>query len=277
MKKLLLLLSFWAVAGWALGQGFVTGNGQALGSNFVVFSENNEPFTIVVNGIQLNNRPVANIKVANLVPGPYIFRILPINPAVPAMEIDLQVQGGRELTYAIVTTPRGGRRMVFVNEFSLRFNPAPPVQQLVVEYQGGLQVNPTPVPNPTVPPVVVPNPTINPPVIVDPGPLPGYNGPIGCQGPMMDPQSFSQARASIQGKTFSSSKMTLAKQITRSNCLLADQVRDITRLFDYESDRLEYAKFAYPFTYDQGNYFKINDAFEFESSISNLERFLQGR
>ena len=47
--------------------------------------------------------------------------------------------------------------------------------------------------------------------------------------------------------------------------------------FDFESTKLEYAKFAYDFTYDKGNYFKVNDAFDFESSIEELDEYIHGR
>ena len=46
------------------------------------------------------------------------------------------------------------------------------------------------------------------------------------------------------------------------------------RLFNFEASKLDFAKFAYKYTYDQKNYYKVNDAFEFESSISELTTFI---
>ena len=86
----------------------------------------------------------------------------------------------------------------------------------------------------------------------------------------MNPNDFQGAKSSIASKSFSDSKMTMAKQITKTNCMLAHQVKEIMEVFDFESDRLEYAKFAYPYCADQNNYYKVNDAFEFESSIDDL-------
>jgi hypothetical protein len=91
---------------------------------------------------------------------------------------------------------------------------------------------------------------------------------------LMGSGDFESAKKSIESKTFSDSRMTIAKQITKGNCLSADQVRAITSLFDFESGRLEYAKFAYDYCYDQGNYYKVNDAFEFEMSIDELDEHL---
>ena len=92
----------------------------------------------------------------------------------------------------------------------------------------------------------------------------------------MDPAQFADAKRSISSKSFSDTKMQLAKQITRGNCLLTSQVLDFMALFSFESQKLEFAKFAYPYTYDQGNYYRINDGFGFESSIRDLEQYLNG-
>lgn len=98
----------------------------------------------------------------------------------------------------------------------------------------------------------------------------GYNGPAGCDGWPMRDADFMSAKSSISSKSFEDSKLTTAKQIANSNCLTADQVKQIMKLFSFESSRLDFAKYAYPHTFDVGNYFKVNDAFEFESSIDDL-------
>ncbi|MFH2095972.1 MAG: DUF4476 domain-containing protein [Bacteroidota bacterium] len=103
--------------------------------------------------------------------------------------------------------------------------------------------------------------------------MPGYSGPVGCPWPM-NPGDFSAAKATIASKDFEDSKLTIAKQITNSNCLFTDQVREIMVLFDFEDTKLEFAKYAYHKTYDVGNYFKVNDAFEFESSIDELNNYI---
>ena len=47
-------------------------------------------------------------------------------------------------------------------------------------------------------------------------------------------------------------------------------------LFTYEDTRLELAKYAYGYTYDIGNFYKLNDAFTYESSIEELNEYIQG-
>lgn len=103
----------------------------------------------------------------------------------------------------------------------------------------------------------------------------GYSGPIGCPWPM-DQNSFMQAKASIQSKSFDESKLTIAKQVLASNCMLSNQVKELMMLFSFEDSRLDFAKFAYGRTYDIGNFFVLNDAFDFESSIDELNEYING-
>lgn len=105
--------------------------------------------------------------------------------------------------------------------------------------------------------------------------MPGYNGAIGCNWPMDDNQ-FADALRSVSSKSFDDDKFTVAKQITGSNCLTADQVKQMMMQLDFEDTKLEYAKFAYDKTYDIGNYYKLNDAFDFSSSIDELNEHING-
>ncbi len=91
-------------------------------------------------------------------------------------------------------------------------------------------------------------------------------------GMAMSASSFNQAKSSISSKSFSDSKMTTAKQITQTNCLTAQQIKELTMLFDFETDRVTYASFAHKRCVDPQNYFIVNDAFEFESSIEELNQ-----
>ncbi len=39
--------------------------------------------------------------------------------------------------------------------------------------------------------------------------------------------------------------------------------------------RLDFAKYAYAYTLDLRNYYKLNDAFTFESSIDELDKYIR--
>ncbi|HOI88819.1 MAG TPA: DUF4476 domain-containing protein [Lentimicrobium sp.] len=105
--------------------------------------------------------------------------------------------------------------------------------------------------------------------------LPGYSGPTGCQYPM-HPAEFQEVKRSIEGKSFDDTRLKIAKQVIASNCLLSAQVKEIMLLFSFEDTRLQLAKFAYGYTFDTGNYYKLNDAFTFESTIEELDEYISG-
>lgn len=145
--------------------------------------------------------------------------------------------------------------------------------------QGGVAVNTnttatTAAVTPNAPPPPPPPPGNDPNDMKDAYVMPGYHGPIGCPHPISD-LDFEDAKRTISSKSFEDSKLSIAKQIASSNCLFASEVKQILDLFSFESTKLDFAKFAYKYTYDRGNYYKVNNAFDFESSIEELSRCIQ--
>jgi len=94
-----------------------------------------------------------------------------------------------------------------------------------------------------------------------------------CNYPM-DDAAFAKALQAIKNENFDSNKMTVAKQIANTNCLLTEQVIEIMKLFSFESGKLEFAKHAYTRVYDPGNYFAINNEFSFSSSVDELSEYI---
>lgn len=98
----------------------------------------------------------------------------------------------------------------------------------------------------------------------------------GCMS-QMNAASFKSAKSSIESKSFEDSKMTVAKQVTKANCLTVEQIKEVMGLFSFEESKLDYAKYAYDYCFNPGDYFLINDAFTFESSIDDLNKFLESK
>ena len=105
--------------------------------------------------------------------------------------------------------------------------------------------------------------------------MPGYSGSVGCPWPLNE-GDFANVKQTIASKSFDDTKLTIAKQVINSNCLLSRQVKEIMLLFSFEDTRLELAKYAYGHTYDISNYYLLNDAFDFESSIEELNDYING-
>ncbi|MCF8367913.1 MAG: DUF4476 domain-containing protein [Bacteroidales bacterium] len=94
-----------------------------------------------------------------------------------------------------------------------------------------------------------------------------------CNNPMSE-ERFLNAKNSIANKDFEDSKLTIAKQVMKSNCLKVSQIKQIMMLFDFEDTKVEFAKEAYDYTFDTNNYYELNDAFTFESSIDELNEHI---
>jgi hypothetical protein len=80
----------------------------------------------------------------------------------------------------------------------------------------------------------------------------------------------------LRNVRFESDKVIVAKQMLAAHCVTSSQVETLLHAFDFESSRLEIAKFAYTRTCDPQNYFLVNNAFRFSSAIWELNRYIQG-
>ncbi|WP_431136992.1 DUF4476 domain-containing protein [Psychroserpens mesophilus] len=276
-------------------------------SRLTIFSEDGDAFYVVLNGIRQNEEPVVNIAVDYLVNDYYDTKIIFADESIPVLEkrhlmvVDVDNQRG-EVVYKIKDTKRG-RKLRFYSFTPFQAILPPPSNVSVVHY------NATP-----LPPIQTVTQTttttssgngdqINIGVGVNAG---GTNVGVGINvnsgmsttttqtttttvggAPSdvviveetgcfeMSRTDFNQALESIKSKTFSDSKLTLAKQITKGNCLTSAQIAQVVNLFDFEDTRLEYAKFAYTYCFNPENYWKVNNSFQFESTIDELNEYME--
>ena len=92
----------------------------------------------------------------------------------------------------------------------------------------------------------------------------------------ISPEDYEDAYQSISKETFDSSKLTVAKQVISSNPMNASQILGICKLFSFESNKLEFAKFAYTYCTDKNRYYLLNEAFSYNSSKRELDEFIKG-
>ncbi|MFK7780915.1 DUF4476 domain-containing protein [Psychroserpens sp.] len=274
-------------------------------SRLTIFSEDGEPFYVILNGIRQNEEPVVNIAVDYLINEYYDTKIIFADESIPVLEkrhlmvVDVDNRHG-EFVYKIKTTKRGKKLRFYsftpfqqilpppsnVSIIHYNANPLPPIQTITqtttttssgngdqinigvgVNTGGtnvgvGINVNTgssTTTTQTTTTTIGTPSDVV---IVED----------TGCYA--MTGPDFNQALESIRSKTFSDSKLTLAKQITKGNCLTSAQVSQITSLFDFEDTKLEYAKFAFSYCFNPENYWKVNNAFEFESTIEELDEHI---
>jgi len=106
---------------------------------------------------------------------------------------------------------------------------------------------------------------------------PAPTRPSGCAGYAIAPADFEAAKETVRQSDFEATKLSTAKQIALANCMYADQITDMCRLFDFENSKLDFAKTAYNRCIDKSNYFKVNSVFEFDNSKGELSKYTSGR
>lgn len=87
----------------------------------------------------------------------------------------------------------------------------------------------------------------------------------------MSSSDFNSAKQSFNKKSWEDDKLEFAKNTSQSSCMTSEQIRDMAKMFDFESTRLEFAIFAYDYAFDKANYSKVNEVFDFEMTIDELE------
>jgi len=310
-------------------------------ANLILFTENGEQFTAILNGIRQNSKPETNVKITGLNAEYYKLKVIFDNQALGEKNFNINLALGEETTYCIKKNNKGEYVTRFMSNVPLDQAPSTPASQSVVVYNANPaassnanttvthQQTTTTTTNGNADPDNV---NISLGINVDgmggginmsvsgsdmgssssvhstttttttttthsssgniddhsghnhphnpaPAPvvyLPGYNGPIGCPVPM-SPNDFSDLKRTVNSKTFEDTKLTIAKQVVSSQCLLTNQVKELLGCFTFEANKLEMAKNCYTRTYDIGNYFKVNDVFTFESSIDELNEYIESR
>jgi len=251
-------------------------------TNLIFFTEQGEAFSVVLNGVLQNDKPETNIMVANLPAPSYKIKILFEDSNIPAIDKTLMFNHGTETTFCIKKNKKGEYVLRYMNEVPITQKIPPPPDRHVIIFTAEPPIAPVPAASQQIQVTTIISSQGNiqtedhsvkgKPIYV----MPGYNGSIGCPHPITD-LDFNRVKETIASKSLEDSKLTIAKQVTSSNCLFASEVREIMKLFLFETTRLEYAKYAYRYTYDIGNYYLLNDSFTFESSIEELNEFIQGK
>jgi hypothetical protein len=120
-------------------------------------------------------------------------------------------------------------------------------------------------------PVIVTRPVyVSRPVIQVNVPRPNYN----YNEPSYQGFNFKDFMYTLKNQNFDSDKLSIARQALRNNFFDTYQIREVMSTMDFEKNRVEFAKDAYSNCVDKQNYFRVNDAFEFSSSIRELEDYI---
>jgi hypothetical protein len=304
MKKLILL--------FCLFSGMISfGQPQQTGGNLTIFSEDGDAFYVVLNGEKQNDEPQANIKIEDL-PQPYysakiIFEDKTLKTisksAITITDVDGKMM---DVTYKIKKDKNKKVKLVFFSMIPVPLDFIPPAGMYVRQFgqpnrgndrddnRGdngrprnsgsgstfGANVN-------------MPGVNLNISINDNDGTQSQHhegnqhhtssgshqqqnNSNTGkCKGLPMSSSDFMDAKKTISQSSFDETKLTAAKSIVSANCISTDQVVTICNLFSFEDNKLEFAKYAYRYTTDTKNYFKVINVFNFSASKEELSEFIQ--
>lgn len=89
--------------------------------------------------------------------------------------------------------------------------------------------------------------------------------------------NFNAAMSTIKQQSFEDTRLKTAKQVITANCLNVDQIIQIANTFNFEDNKLDFAKYAYDYCIEPRNYFKLNGIFKFSSNVDELSDYVQSR
>ncbi len=91
----------------------------------------------------------------------------------------------------------------------------------------------------------------------------------------MNDREFKSVLQAIDKEWLESNKLKSASQVVKSNSLTTAQVEQVLMLFSFENNKLDVAKQAYANTVDKRNYSMLFDVFSFNSSKTELEKYIR--
>lgn len=90
----------------------------------------------------------------------------------------------------------------------------------------------------------------------------------------MSPADFDQLLASVEDESFSDGKLRVIKMAAKQNYFTADQAKQLVAAMSFGDNKVEAAVLLYPQLVDQGNFFKVMDAFTYDSNKEKVQKRL---
>jgi hypothetical protein len=245
-------------------------------NNLIVFCNDGEPFTLIMNGERYNNDPQTKVRATGLTLKKYQVRIIFQNPKIKETKTTLTFfSTGRECEFALNRHGKKYKMDYFTEKAIEGF------EQINSDGKG--QSQSAPVKNEEASQITNVNstapaasPTVNSQPASPPEPITGTSpAPVKCNTPLNQAE-FEKYKNDILKKATDAEKKAIANMLVDGNCLLTNQVKEILGLFASDVMKLEFAKKAYSNTKDFINYSNLTETFisapvkeEFKKFLSN--------
>ncbi len=268
-----------------------------------IINSHNENFWVNINSYPINEQSTESITITNLdINHTYNVEIVFNNPEYNTVSATLKLQPGYnnfQISYydqnkmgTFEPTRRTIQAMMIVAASNTVQLSTPESGQLAnnTNYNGQSgQPRPNFPPNPNNPnfpnnPNHPGQPNIPTPPTPNTPPAPGNPGNPITPNPQTPPtppinqpfneQEFQIAYNTVAAQSFENDKLMIAKQVVSSRPILTSQIIRLAKLFDFESNRLEFLKYAYHHCYDKNNYYTTYNLLTFSSSKKELKNYI---
>ncbi len=251
MKTKLFLLLFTGV--------FFFSNAQDIGKVIIRNASINDPkFIASLNGIRLTNDYVSEVVFPYLDEKNYSLKIL-LSGSSGILNFRLNSEPQYLSKYVLVKDNFGNYKLMLESKSLLTGNEF--VQ------------TPTLVPTQTLSPattVIVTQTVAAPTQTFEP---PGGGTSVAAEA--LSTAEFNERLNAIKKTSFDKDKLSKAKQVFDDELLTVNQVVEVVKVFSFDDSKLDFAKWAYKYTSDKRNYFKVEDYFSFNSSKNELREFVK--
>lgn len=109
-----------------------------------------------------------------------------------------------------------------------------------------------------------------------PGPVPTERVDHRNHRDILPAEDMHDLRRNVESRITDSDKLKLMKSVLGDRRYDTEQVILMAGWLNFESSRLEFAKFAYKNVVDPRNYWKLEEVFSFSSTKGEFQRFLEG-
>jgi hypothetical protein len=277
-------------------------------NDLVVFCNDGERFTLILNGQRYNETPATTVKATSLNLKTYQVRIIFENKKKKDLNTNVYFyKTNKECVFGLNNKGKNKYTMDYVSDKDII---EVPVEEKPVTSNNTYQTNSTPVYTPTTTSPTKENNSL---AVSTPlgkigvnenggvslgGNLGNVNlnkndksgnlsigkgtdaivlhkvAKAGCSSPMT-PLDFEALQKKIAKQTTDTTNLETAKALLDGSCLKTSQVKEVMQTLKHDETKLDYAKHAYSHTSDLNNYYQLKSELVADSKKEELQKFIK--
>jgi len=210
---------------------------SAQGTKAVFFSEDSKPFSVYLNGKLMNEYPMNQVTANQLVLKDYQFKLIWKDITQQKVETIIKVKQGRENVFVIYEEKGEMKIDLYGKAKRGMYSPAESIA---------------------------------------PAERNGYSGALGCPRALSNNQ-YQEKTAEFNNLDYPADRMSFVKRVLQEQCLTVAQLKGLLTKVDYESDRVELAKFGYSYVFDRDNYSSLSDLFEYPGAYDEIQKYIEAQ